>query len=160
MQIAEKEYSKAVELFENGEYNEARDLLKAPSTVDYRDGVALYALADYHVGPEKAFSWIVEKLNYAVEKGVESERIEVECLQTIRKIKVMQEREKQRLEAAELERKRAEEAYWLAVGRQSLSTCEHLVNGYCCRYCTLDNFPHKCYYLDNPNDMWLCSDRK
>ena len=160
LQIAEKEYSKAVELFENGEYNEARDLLKAPSTVDYRDGVALYALADYHVGPEKTFSWIVEKLNYAVEKGVESERIEIECLQTIRNIKVMQEREKQRLEEAERERQRAEEAYWLEVGRQSLSTCEHLVNGYCCRYCTLDNFPHKCYYLDNPNDMWLCSDRK
>ncbi|MBR3908675.1 MAG: hypothetical protein IKJ50_03035 [Clostridia bacterium] len=160
LQIAKEEYPKAVELYEKGEFEEARDLLKSSLAIDYRDGVAYYALADFRANCSKTYTWIIEKLNYAVEKGLESENLEVECLKTIKQVKDRRQWEKERREREEREKREAEEAYWLEIGRQSLSTCEHLVNGYCCRYCTLDNFPHKCYYLDNPNDMWLCSDRK
>lgn len=156
LKIAEEDYPKALESLENEDYKEAIEYLMAAEAVDYRDGVALHALADFHAGRRFAYGTVIKMLTHGIEKGMESEKWEVRCLGTINQAKEAQRREKQEEE----ERKKAEEAYWLEVGGQANMTCPHEVNGYCCRYTTLDNFPHKCYYIDRRRDMWMCSDRK
>lgn len=162
--VAEESYPKALALLEEEKYIQAIPHLLAAKAVDYRDSVALYALADYKTDltPSK-YKRTESALHDGLQKGVESDTLRILCQKALEQIQYLIS-EEQRQRYLERERKkaeqRAEEAYWLEVGRQINMTCQYKQGDYCCRYCTIDNFPHKCYYLDRPRDMWMCTDRK
>jgi len=155
LELAEKEYPKALELLEKKDYEEARGYLRAADAIDYRDGVALFALSEYEAGHTRVYSWVIERLTYGISKGIESEKLDVKCRSTLELVGIYQ-REEQEKKAAEA---RAEEAYWLEQGRQANMTCKYKQGDYCCRYCTLDNFPPLCFYRDRPRDMYMCDKR-
>jgi len=165
--LAEEEYARGKELMAKKEFLRAIPHMQVAKIVDYRDGVALHALAAL-VGKRKRteYKWIYDDLQHGIDKGLEDAEMEVICLSAMDEIKEAWELERweaekrrQDADAAAAAAKRAEDAYWLEVGRQATMTCQYKQGDYCCRYTTIDNFPYKCYYLDNPQDMFLCSDR-
>lgn len=54
--LAEREYPKALELLEKKNYEEAREYLRAADAIDYRDGIALFALSEYEAGHTRVYS--------------------------------------------------------------------------------------------------------
>lgn len=156
LELAEVEYPKALALLDKKDYEGAMEYLKAADAIDYQDGVALLALASFESGNTKVYAWVIERLTYGIEKGIESEKLDVKCRSALNLAEIYQ-REEQERKAAE---KRAEDAYWLEVGRQMNMTCKYKQGDYCCWSCTLDNFPPLCFYRNNPRDMYMCDKRK
>lgn len=162
-QIAPEEYAKAEALMAQGEYIRAIPHLRPAVKIDYRDAVAYHALAVLTSRNNPSdYKWIANDLVHGLNKGMENEEMEEICKTALDNIdkcwKEDRRREQEAREAREAA-KAAEEAYWLEVGRQANMSCQYKQGDYCCRYTTLDNFPHKCYYLDRPRDMYRCSDR-
>ncbi len=156
LELAEIEYPKALALLEKQDYEGARAYLKAADAVDYRDGIALFALSEFESGNTRVYSWVIERLNYGIKKGIESEKMDVKCRSALNSAETYQREENEQKAAA----KRAEEAYWLEIGRQINMTCKYKQGDYCCRYSTLDNFPPLCFYRNNPRNMYMCDKRK
>ncbi len=154
---AEEEYPQALELLADGDYAAAADRLRAADAVDYRDGAALYTLAEYCAGRTAQHGAVIERLTRGLEKGME-ERFALLCRQAIsRAEEALEERRREQERLA-----REEEERQLAIGHYIIEhfTCEYLVNGQCCRYCTIDNFPPPCYYVGQSRDQYMCSRRK
>ncbi len=156
LEFAEKEYPKALALLEKKDYEGAREYLRAADAVDYRDGIALFALSEFEAGHARVYAWVIERLTYGITKGIESEKLEVKCRSALNLAETYQREEKERKEAE----RRAEEAYWLEIGRQANMTCKYKQGDYCCKSCTLDNFPPLCFYRNRPRDMYMCDKRK
>lgn len=157
MACAEAEYPTALEQLAGGDYAAAADRLRAADAVDYRDGAALYTLAEYCAGRTVLHSVVIERLTRGLEKGME-ERFALLCRQAIsRAEEALEERRRERARLA-----REEEERQQAIGAYIIDhfTCEYLVNGQCCRYCTIDNFPPPCYYVGRSRDQYMCSKRK
>lgn len=156
LEFAEVEYPKALALLDKMDYESAKEYFQAADAIDYRDGVPLFALASFESGDTQVYAWVIERLTYGIEKGIESEKLDVKCRSALNLAKIYQRDENER-KAAE---KRAEDAYWLEVGRQMNMTCKYKQGDYCCWSCTLDNFPPLCFYRNNPRDMYMCDKRK
>lgn len=157
-QLAEAEYPQALAALEGGDYGEAADRLRAADVMDYRDGVALFTLAEYCAGRTHQHKRIIERLTHGIDKGMESDKWELQCRQAIKRAEDALER----IEWERREQERAKEAAMLEMGRQIIENfhCEYLVDGYCCRYCTIDNFPPGCYYVGKSRDQYMCDRRK
>jgi len=161
--LAEEEYTRGKQLMAKQEFLRAIPHMQVAKIVDYRDGVALHALATMKgKRSSRDYQWIYDDLQHGIDKGLEDAEMEVICLTAMDEIKQMLEYERREAEdrrQAVAAAKAAEEAYWLEEGRRANMSCQYKQGDYCCRYTTIDNFPHKCYYLDNPRDMYRCSDR-
>lgn len=155
---AEEDYPKALQCLEEEDFREAATYLKAADAIDYRDGVALLAYTDLYGGYSYLHDSIIKRLTYGMEKGIETEKWEIRCLNALKRAEEGKREAELAAFIAEQEREKAMQA----LGKQIIDnfTCEYLVNGYCCRYTTIDNFPHGCYWVGRPRDMYTCSDRR
>lgn len=160
-QMAAETYPRGLEMLNKYQYERAMANLKLAREVDYRDGVALYALAylKEEIDCDDAYGWIDRALVHGLDKGMEDMELEQMCQSAHERI----HRRLHEMRMRNQEAKEREKAASLAAGyalAQSWRSCKHKYGDRCCYSCSPDNFPPLCTYHNNPNDMILCDKRE